>query len=187
MVHWVLGNVLDYLLSWQFVWRSQSSTFFVDMSGVSRARGLGAAEMNGETDILMCYESNTCIFPVEHGWNDPPVFTYSSLQTGAAKKTQLTKRVKHDLTTHPPQTPAPHKHPEAITDFPSGPPIISVPSEEPKQTQENSELVTETSTRSTLKKPEDTSAEVVTLESVQQCLERIMADYKDSMPVRLPI
>lgn len=126
-----------------------------------------------------------CVFPVEHGWNDPPVFTYSSLQTGATKKTQLTKRVKHNLSTHPtPQDT--HKHPEAITDLPSGPPIKSVPIEDPKQTQDNSKLITETDT--TLKTQEDTSVdEVFTLESVQQCLERIMAEHKDSMPVRLPI
>lgn len=36
----------------------------------------------------------------EHGWNDPPVFSFSSLQSGANRKTQMNKRVNH-LTSQP--------------------------------------------------------------------------------------
>ena len=31
----------------------------------------------------------------ERGWNDPPMFSFSSLQSGSGRKTQMNKRVNH--------------------------------------------------------------------------------------------
>ena len=39
----------------------------------------------------------------EHGWNDPPTFSFSSLQSGSSKKPQMTKRVNH-VTSSPDQS-----------------------------------------------------------------------------------
>ena len=63
--------------------------------------------MTGKKNVdFACIQSysdrNLC--PTEHGWNDPPLFSFSSLQSGSNKKSQMTKRVNHVVSVSSPDS-----------------------------------------------------------------------------------
>ena len=108
-----------------------------------------------------CVCISTLNLSVEYGWNDPPSFSYNSLQTGATKRTQLTKRVNHEIST-PSQTlskplstvattcvshtiPGP---PTEAKSNPHPPPLQSETANPPESIINQSELRTESSTDS---------------------------------------
>ncbi len=122
-------------------------------------------------------------FP-EHGWNDPPVFTYSGLQAKpeGGKRTQLNKRVSHNLyTPSSSSTQSTPKPSNSHTDCPPGPPINTKLYEESKQAQ--GDAAPHSSHDSASKREENVSVGVVTVEIVIQGLERVVEEHKDAIPV----
>ena len=92
--------------------------------------------MTGKNVDFACIQSysDSDLCPTEHGWNDPPLFSFSSLQSGSNKKSQMTKRVNHVVSVSSPDSSTssaldPHKKNNTSTPpllnsglSPSGPP-----------------------------------------------------------------